>query len=155
MKTYCRFLAASGLPLARLPRTDDRQVSRLADRHTLKPSHPCASQRTSDSDIISGHSPFTVTRSYRIFTCFPFHRIDPRADAEISDTCCLLLDCSKNTETFTAIITKKPEGVKWFPRKNGETGIAFSAGMMYNEADTEKRTVRRRSWNTRKRDWGC
>ena len=31
-----------------------------------------------NSDIISGHSPFTVTRSYRICTCFPFHRIDSR-----------------------------------------------------------------------------
>ncbi len=37
--TYCRFLAALGI---RLPRTDGRQVSRLADRHTLKPSHPGA-----------------------------------------------------------------------------------------------------------------
>ena len=53
-----------------------RQVSRLADRHTLKPSHPGPKDRE-DSDILSEHSPFTVTRSYRILTCFPFHRTIP------------------------------------------------------------------------------
>ena len=56
------FLAAWG---GIAPCTNERQVSWLKDRRARPSSR-------FPSDVVAAHSPFTVTSSHRILTCFPF-----------------------------------------------------------------------------------